>query len=289
MMHEWMQLDYEHDTMTMMDVTPQMAKDALKRNYKSNRRLSTIAGKCYRADMESGRWKWRASAPIRFAKDGTLLDGQNRLSAQVAAQVTIRYWIQTGLDFEDFKMVDNGKSRKTADFILESNKGRRSTTNRIVLMLEKGYAYTHILDGGGGYQETTRAEQLDFYNDNTEAVEAVFYPAHKMYSAAGDVVPFTVMSAFVYSVYASGGDLDEFIDVWGSNGSTGTVRLRELILKEKSRGNTLKKSGILGRLLQVYEDVRDGNPTTKFYGIEARLKRYERYIEDANKWDGDAS
>ena len=62
-------------------VTPELAAEWLTHNT-HNRGLKPIAIKRFAEDMTTGDWQWNGES-IRFAADGTLLDGQNRLHAIV--------------------------------------------------------------------------------------------------------------------------------------------------------------------------------------------------------------
>ena len=64
----------------------------------------------YQRDMEADRWTW--DSLIKFNADGRLVDGFNRLRAQVEAGVTVEYIVARGA-FQ--KNTDTGTPRKFAD------------------------------------------------------------------------------------------------------------------------------------------------------------------------------
>lgn len=96
-------------------VTPQMAHEWLGYNT-HNRRLRERVVNAYAADMAAGAWQWNGES-IKFATDGTLLDGQHRLAAIVKADVTVPMLVVRGLPNETQDTVDGGISRKFADVL----------------------------------------------------------------------------------------------------------------------------------------------------------------------------
>lgn len=94
-------------------VTPALAKVWLQRN-EHNRNLRPSGVGDYARDMVAGRWRLNGEA-IKFAADGTLLDGQHRLAAVVAADVPVLMLIVSGLDPTVQETMDSGRKRTTAD------------------------------------------------------------------------------------------------------------------------------------------------------------------------------
>ena len=94
-------------------VTPDRAARWLDRNTR-NRRLRARTLDRYTRDMENGRWHMDGS-PIRFAKDGTLLDGQHRLAAVVKSGLSQKMLVVVGLVPEAQSVMDTGPARSAAD------------------------------------------------------------------------------------------------------------------------------------------------------------------------------
>lgn len=76
------------ETVTPARAIAYLANGARNRNEKTAKQAS------YQRDMESGRWTW--DTLIKFDEEGRLVDGFNRLRAQVAAGVTIEYIVARG-------------------------------------------------------------------------------------------------------------------------------------------------------------------------------------------------
>jgi hypothetical protein len=107
-------------------VTPELAAKWLKQNT-HNRNLRKRAISDYARDMASGKWRLNGEA-IKFAADGTLLDGQHRLHAVVEAGVAIPLMVVNGLAVETQETMDAGRKRSAADAF-----GLRGEANATVL------------------------------------------------------------------------------------------------------------------------------------------------------------
>lgn len=94
-------------------VTPELAAKWLKQNT-SNRHLRKRAIADYARDMVAGKWRLNGEA-IKFATDGTLLDGQHRLHAVIESGVAIPFLVVTGLANETQETMDAGRKRSAAD------------------------------------------------------------------------------------------------------------------------------------------------------------------------------
>lgn len=67
-------------------------------------------------EMRNGNWKLNGES-IKFAKDGSLLDGQHRLAAIIQANVTVKILVTRGLDPVVFDTMDQGRTRTNTDVI----------------------------------------------------------------------------------------------------------------------------------------------------------------------------
>lgn len=96
-------------------VTPLLAQHWLDSANTHNRELRPRNIAKYQRDMLAGEWRMDGM-PIRFAGDyEVLLDGQNRLTAQVAADLTLVHLVITGLTLLDQDTMDQSAQRSFSD------------------------------------------------------------------------------------------------------------------------------------------------------------------------------
>lgn len=94
-------------------VTPALAKSWLHHNNR-NRPLRKHVVNMYARDMTAGLWL-QTGDPIRFAVDGTLVDGQHRLHAIAQSGVSAVLPVLRGVSVEAQRVMDCGAKRKDAD------------------------------------------------------------------------------------------------------------------------------------------------------------------------------
>jgi hypothetical protein len=151
----------------LIDVTPQMAARWLAETNTHNRTLRGPAVAAYARDMTEGRWHTSGEA-IKFAVDGTLLDGQHRLAAIARAGVAIATFVVFGLRREAQDVMDSGRKRSAGDALQLAgmrNVGRLSAAARLALCRRDGLPLSST-----GY---TNAEVQGFIRANPDLVEAV--------------------------------------------------------------------------------------------------------------------
>lgn len=150
-----------------VDVTPKLAREWLGYNT-HNRRLRDRVVNAYAADMKAGAWQWNGES-VKFAKDGTLLDGQHRLAAITLAEVTLRMLVVRGLPNETQDTVDGGAKRKFSDVLQLRGEAHYTTLaalTRRVAMWETG-----ARKEGGNWTPTNAQllQTLETYPDLREA------------------------------------------------------------------------------------------------------------------------
>lgn len=109
-------------------ITPKKALAWLSNN-PNNRRLKTSLVHQITGAITRGEWQ-ENGATIVICEDGTLLDGQNRLTAIVKADVAVYSLVTYGVPKDAYKTIDAGCARGPAD-VLKIN----------------GYEYETILSG----------------------------------------------------------------------------------------------------------------------------------------------
>lgn len=129
----------EDQHVELVKVTPDLAHDWLGYNT-HNRKLRERVVNAYAADMAAGDWQWNGES-VKFAHDGTLLDGQHRLAAVIAAGAEVSMLVVRGLPKEAQDTVDGGAKRKFADVLQlrgESQYTRLASIVRMVRLWDLG-------------------------------------------------------------------------------------------------------------------------------------------------------
>lgn len=119
-------LDGNYIEVAINNVTPLNAKHILDKHNSRNRSLVPSTISLAASDMQQGFWCFNG-APLIFDLNGELMDGQNRLTAQIRAGTTETYLIVGGLDPDAMETIDQIKARTVKD-ILETT-GSRNIPN----------------------------------------------------------------------------------------------------------------------------------------------------------------
>ncbi len=248
----------------VIDVTPQLAEKWLSQNT-HNRRLRENAVLGYARDMEAGNWAENGEA-IKFAADGTLLDGQHRLQAIALSGVTLRLLVVTGLVNAAQETMDDGRKRTVADALTlrgEHNAVQLAAVTRRALMWNLG------IHRNSGNTPPTNSECLVFLEKNPRLRESttVAVSLRKSSALPASVVGLThwvfsgidsVDAVWFFDHLGSGVGLEQYHPVW-------TLRKRAAELsKEQGR---VPEDMLLAFVIKAWNAYRDG--------AELRLLRFK--------------
>lgn len=164
-------------------VTPERASTLLLKNDR-NRRISKPLVTQYAQLMERGEWMFNGD-PIRLNCDGTLLDGQHRLSAIVQSGQPQRCVVIQGVQTEAFKTIDTGRKRGTGDMLsIRGFKGAvhgLAAGGRALLIYESGVYWSS--KGQRIDWSPTSSQIIDYLDSHPDAV-AAFSKAESTYKYA---------------------------------------------------------------------------------------------------------
>lgn len=98
-------------------VTPELAAKWLDVNYINQRPVNAVLVARFAADMKAGRWCYNG-APVKFSKEGFLIDGQHRLTAirlsgASAPMLVVRHHVAV-----EMNTIDAGRSRTAGDSLV---------------------------------------------------------------------------------------------------------------------------------------------------------------------------
>lgn len=139
-----------------MIVTPEIAKLLfasnpiyVKNNKKTgdmpNRVIGFVTVKEYGNQMKLGKWQETGEA-LKFATDGTLLDGQHRLDACIKNNIPFITVVVFNLPKKTMEAIDIGKTRDDGDFLKMigyQHSAKFDTTIKFAMMYNKALNGTH--------------------------------------------------------------------------------------------------------------------------------------------------
>lgn len=153
-------------------VTPKLAEELLGRNVELNRRVNRALVERYATDMRNGDWSEENGETIKVGRDGTLLDGQHRLSAVVESGQAVRFLVVRNVDADALSTVDTGKSRSFGDVLHmrgQANARRVAATAKYVWHYENG----SMLSSGRAVSHALLLDVLEAHPGLPDAVEEV--------------------------------------------------------------------------------------------------------------------
>lgn len=158
-------------TMEVVTWTPTAATAALIANTHNRGARETVVDQ-YARDMTNGNWRFTGDA-IKFAADGTLLDGQHRLLAIIKSGVTLDILTIYGLDVEAQDVMDTGAKRGAHDQLGlhgYTNVAALAATTRLCINYLAG---NFVKAGQHSMAAVTNAEVIAFVDANPDLIEAV--------------------------------------------------------------------------------------------------------------------
>jgi hypothetical protein len=150
-------------------VTPGKASEWLSKNT-HNRQLRETKVAKYVRDMRSGRWRYNPLLCIGIAADGTVVDGQHRLTACVQSGCSFETDVVFGASMEDQETVDIGATREAYDYLqleeVSSAKRIAALARLLVMHLDAG------IGNSGGAHDPSKTEVLEFARTHAEELQA---------------------------------------------------------------------------------------------------------------------
>lgn len=155
-------------TSRIIDIDPATAAAILSERNKGNRPPKPNKVQQFATDMANGAWGLTGDT-LKFAPDGRLLDGQNRLAASVRADKPFKTHVVFGIDPGLFGRMDIGKPRNPADILHIAGYKYAST-------LASALRWAYLLDTNPYNRDTFRPEFVlelarDHYPDIEESIK----------------------------------------------------------------------------------------------------------------------
>ena len=236
-------------------VTPEMASEWLKQNTR-NRVLSEARVASLAAEIKSGAWRVTHQG-IAFGADGTLYDGQHRLSAIVAANIAVPLMVTRGLVHQALDAIDTGTSRVAADVLAIADGKRIGKVKRAAVLA----AVTIMQNGGyrGKIARTTVAslrEALALFEHNFDALNLIMRNDRL---AQAPVLGAMLICHALHPAHAV-----EFVRVYRDPGDANrdhpAVALRDHVLLNYVSGTATQRTDVIARAFSAFHAYRHSMP-----------------------------
>lgn len=260
-------------------ITPEMAKSMLELN-RANRNISKNSVNKYARDMIAGKWQENGE-PIQIGTNGTLKNGQHRLSAIVQANVPVRMLVVSDIP-DTVSVYDTGRKRSNTDLAKFDNMDSGRANNSYI------GACTFTITAIKGDRTVSYAEVKSFienYGDDMDIAYSICNKKNKKGEAKIRVAPF--MSATFFAIQ-HGYPMDKLEMFWN-------------IVKTGFYNSPAEKAAVILRNQIVTDDINFASKHERkraLYACEQALRDFEKGIERqktyyntspvySNNWKGD--
>lgn len=242
-------------------VTSEMAARWLRQNT-SNRRLDASNVDMYVRIIRAGRWHLSNDA-VSFGPDGTVLNGQHRLTAIVKTGIACELLVMTNAKVASQVAMDAQKKRTAGDYLAimgHTNYTHLAAVTRVILLHQIGQ-----LANGGNYK-LSNDEVAEFVAQHPDLAHAVTR-AQAMTKKVD--CPQSVVGAAIWLLTPiDPDDMAAFMNAWrdGVNLAEGdpilalTARLREV----RRNRRIVSRAEYLALILRAWNAWRDGRTVTGF-------------------------
>ncbi len=244
-------------------VTPELAEQWLTKNT-DNRKIRRNIAERFGRDMSEGNWRENGEG-ICFAEDGTLINGQHRLTAVVLSYTSVPMLVVRELPMNSQDTMDDGAKRTMADtfgFHGIGNANIAAAITRRVLMWQAGYT-----SNVGSKYQPSKAEQLEAWRSDPSlpiAADAASQMSRR------NLLPPSVTGLTWWLFWQI--DATECAEFWGrlSDGTgldeTSPIYIvREQIILRNSRPGRVAETENLAWVIQAWNHYRAGKTLSPTY------------------------
>lgn len=245
-------------TAAFVHVTPEIAARWLRQNTR-NRTIRQHLVDRFTRDMQAGEWHLDG-APIRFAPDGTLLDGQHRLTAIVSTGITVPILVVRGIDPSAQAVMDTGAARTAADALSIDGRENASTLAATAALAIR--AETDRLDTTGQKGIVSHSEILRWIDENPHAPAACEFA--RKYSRKTDATPSLVAYTYLILSRIDAGDAARFwvdaAEKVGLSAGDPVIALTNRFAEARRNRQSLTKREALSAIYRAWNYRRAGKP-----------------------------
>lgn len=160
-------------------LTPALAMEWQRKTSVSQRPLNTKHVAFLTGEMTAGRWK-NDGSPIRFNRDGSVIDGQHRIAAVINSGVPTDVLVVEDLDADVFATIDSGRTRKLSDVLACAGANQSDmVSSAAITRLLAAWDDKTGLSLSAHSVKSSPAAMLDVFREHQEDIENA---AHFVYS-----------------------------------------------------------------------------------------------------------
>lgn len=245
----------------VITVDPGSAAVLLEERNQGNRPPKPNKVQQFAADIAAKNWGVTGDT-LKFAPDGRLLDGQNRLAACVRANKSFTTHVVFNIDPALFGRMDIGKPRNPADVLHIAGYKYAST-------LAAAVRWTHLLDTNPYNRETLRPELvLGLVRDKYPDIEPYLKDGRAVNSQYAH--PAGQVAALVYKFAKSDSDkASDFVRAWLSGQRNGKYQIidtmQALLHSQKANNNgrihELTRAAVIIKAWNIFSQGYKGSLT----------------------------
>ena len=263
------EINYNGTTIRVETITPYLAEQYLGKNTR-NRNVNQRVVLKYTNDIKRGFWNFDG-APIRFSKDGTLLDGQHRLHAIIKSGKSIDLLVIRGLAQETQATMDIGSMRQASDFF-QINGVRNSTTVAAMIRgyLVKLYGFINIHSDGksksyglsniANGRSISPMEIIDEYSKNPELYNEIATFSRSLGNKSYKLLNGSVIGSFIcylhinkkYDISYIHKFFSEILGITNSTNQTCRLLYDRLMKQKNVKNYTINGKDLTALLVKVF-------------------------------------
>lgn len=233
-------------------ITPEIAKELLSRN-SGNRSINDVHVNRLAKQMSNNQFDLNGDA-IRITDDGSLIDGQHRLSACVKSGVSFQSLIVRGLPKKAFLTIDQGKHRSHGDTLSALGEKNGKDISSALKIIER-YFTAGLPVGRKNFTNSDMVDLLDKYPDVRSCLGGVTHPK--------GLFPRSIAIACNYLFRIRDEELasrffDELISGTRLDEGSPVYILRERLMRNAMSKAKLKPEYIMALMIKAWNALRSG-------------------------------
>lgn len=166
-------------------ITPGKAETLLRNNIK-NRCITSRSLQRIVNQMKNGEWQEDTGETIKIASDGTLLDGQHRLTALIETGKSFNFLVISDLPNKAFEVIDTGKARNAGDAL--KILGVKNYYALSALIRQYLYLKAEKILNKQNDAVVTTSKIVECYNERNNYWNNISKRAHYLYVAAQKIL-----------------------------------------------------------------------------------------------------